>query len=126
MISAPSGNFWHVAHLIAFLAMLMHLVHLSREQSSLKTRLRTFDLNHDKKMGRKELENWAKTTGDDSLFENVKILFRQFDVDGDESLNEAELSEFVDVLDQIPGASPEIKILGGDNLDEVFIDCHNF
>lgn len=44
-----------------------------------------------------------------------------FDVDNDGSFDDAELKEMFDVYDEHPHASDELKLLGGDDHDMVWI-----
>ena len=75
----------------------------------------------------KEVGRWFHKTfsnhsvGDKKSEERFAHLVAAFDVDGDGSFNDAELKEMFDVYDDHPDASVELKLLGGDDLDTIWI-----
>ena len=78
------------------------------------------------KLSTKEVGQWFHKTfshpsvRDKKANECFAHLVASFDVDSDGSFDDAELKDMFDVYDELPGASDELKLLGGDNHDMIW------
>jgi len=85
------------------------------------------DLLGNANLSAKEVGLWFHKTfsntsvGDKKSEERFAHLIAAFDVDHDGSFDDAELKEMFDVYDEHPDASDELKVLGGDDHDTVWI-----
>ena len=108
-----------VALLSVSLCVIGHGVYIQHSQAEVLAKYRArMDADGNRNLSKEEVSRWflanLNQSGDSAAVKRWAKLFGRFDEDGDGGFDDDELLRLFDSIDELPGATDDIKELGGD------------